>query len=199
MILPQSSQNAGFTRFFILERWFTLLCKELMASVAPKLHHVLRYVLWSPRVTFLFQEWLLKHRFHTGDVAQWQTAYLTHQRPSIAKTNKNKNVKMYISGCQPKSNLVCLVWLTSFQEPLKVILKATVYGVLETNQWLETSMTLTKEQGSIPSTHTVTHNHLLLQFQGIQHSLLTSVGSCKVHVVHRNTQRHTQIHRTYFK
>lgn len=39
-------------------------------------------------------------------------------------------------------------------------------------------------QGSVISTHTVAHSYLHLQFQGLQHCLLTSVGTryiCDVH------------------
>ena len=37
---------------------------------------------------------------------------------------------------------------------------------------------IAEDPGSVPSTHTVTHNHLGLQFQGIrQHLLLTSTGT----------------------
>jgi hypothetical protein len=44
-------------------------------------------------------------------------------------------------------------------------------------QWLRALAALPEDQGLIPSNHMVSHIHLQLQFQGIQHSLLTSTGT----------------------
>lgn len=56
------------------------------------------------------------------------------------------------------------------------------------------------ETGSmvVPSADMVAHNHLQLQVQGIQCSLLPSMGCC-LHVVNMNSCKHTHIHMKIIK
>lgn len=43
---------------------------------------------------------------------------------------------------------------------------------------------LAEDPSVVPSTHMLTHNYLYLQFQGIQHPLLTSLSTRHTHSAH---------------
>lgn len=62
-------------------------------------------------------------------------------------------------------------------------------------QLLEHLLLLFREPGFSPSTHTVAHNFLQLQFQGIQHSILTSTGTtqCGAHTYMQAKYTQTKI------
>lgn len=64
---------------------------------------------------------------------------------------------------------------------LYVVLKVSTTGAGETAQELSTCFALTGNPGSVLGTHMVAHNHLKLQFQGIQHPTLTSSGIRQAH------------------
>lgn len=88
---------------------------------------------WLPNFSTNYdqQEWLWKHRFHTGDVVQWQIAYLTHQNPALQNLIIINMENAYQDANPRVCNSLNLVWQTSFQEPLKVTIKPTVCGVSE--------------------------------------------------------------------
>lgn len=56
-------------------------------------------------------------------------------------------------------------------------------------------LALAEDLGSIPGTHVVVHNHLdILQLRGIEHTLLTFMGTrpvCGAHTSMRAKQSHT--------
>lgn len=51
---------------------------------------------------------------------------------------------------------------------------------------------LGEEPSSVPSTYTATHNHLYLQFQGIQHPLMASSSIWHTCGTHTYIKPHTQ-------
>lgn len=65
---------------------------------------------------------------------------------------------------------------------------------MATVQLSKTLAALAEYWGSLPSIHLASNSHLRLQFQGIQHALLTSTGP-GMHGVHT----HTQVKHTYKK
>jgi hypothetical protein len=78
--------------------------------------------------------------------------------------------------------------------------KRCILGPKEIAQGLRELAIFAEDLGSVPSANMAAHNHLYLQFHGIQHHRLTSSDmrhTCDVHTyihTHIHTYIHTYIH-----
>jgi hypothetical protein len=62
-------------------------------------------------------------------------------------------------------------------QPLLCLFQENIKARLGRGSRLRALAVLAEDLGSVPSTHTGAHSLLLLQFQGIQHPLLDTVGT----------------------
>lgn len=74
-----------------------------------------------------------------------------------------------VLGPFPQKLKLCVQLATELQEWL-------VFGVRETAQHFRAFAAQEEDPSSLPNTHKVANNHLLLQFEKIQHPFSTSTG-----------------------
>lgn len=79
-------------------------------------------------------------------------------------------------------------WYNKIRWLFIIVYSNRLWGHREVVQLLKASVPLAEDQHFIPSSHMAAHNHVWLQFQGIQHILLAS-ESISCYMVHRHTCR----------
>lgn len=151
------------------ERWgdldLPLLPSDVDFTCGLKQRH------WGKR-----EQWLLHSPQCFGGTVDWIPVYET--APSVVESHN------YTCSQSPgvRASRIRILKTHKYQrvpmkDEVKRKLKITIAEAGQMTQWLRVLVILAEDMNLISRTCMVVHNHVLLQFQGVQPPLLTSVGT----------------------